>query len=243
MSSPHPLQQQAEDFAIELMETLAGVLPRGDLGLELISAEDSLSHELTTTESRGIVLDVDEHPSFRFEISYRLAADNEGRWLKVLQSSFSLVPDGKGAPFFRYDYDVDARGVPQAHLNVHGHRDDMIEALLGGKSPVFKARRQKYLREGRLPRLANFHFPVGGQRFRPCIEDVLEVAASELNIDVRKEYRTALQRGRTRYRTRQLKAAVRDSPAVAVEVLQSLGYEVDPPVSIAPQRDDWLCRI
>lgn len=243
MSREESLREQAAAFAVDLMETLAGVLPRGDLGFELIGDPDGHSYELTTAEPRGIVLEVDEQPAFRFEISYRLAANTQGNWLKVVKSAFSLVPEGRGAPFFRYDYNVDARDTPQAHLNVHGHRDDMIEALLGGKSRVFKARRQKYLKDGQLPRLANFHFPVGGQRFRPCIEDVLEVSASELNIDVRPDYETALERGRSRYRRRQLRAAIRDSPADAAEVLRDLGYEVTQPNAAVQSRDEWLRRI
>lgn len=225
------------------METLAGVLPRGDLGLELTADTDNTAYQLTASDEHGIELQVDERPAFRFEVEYRLIANTRGDWLKVQRSSFAVVPDGKGAPFFRYDYDTDAHHVPRAHLNVHGHRDDMIEALLGGKSTAFKARRQKYLKEGRLPRLSNFHFPLGGQRLRPCIEDVLEIAALELNIDVRPRYQAVLQHGRARYRRKQLQAEVRDSPETAAEALRSLGYEIVPPDEPQAERGDWLLLV
>ncbi|KAB1647103.1 hypothetical protein F8O06_00520 [Pseudoclavibacter sp. CFCC 14310] len=239
-NAPLPLWQQAADFALELMETLAGVLPTGDLGLELTAEVNNATYQLTTADPHGIELRVDDKPAFRFEIDYRLVTNTRGDWLKVQRSSFAVVPDGTGAPFFRYDFDVDARSVPRAHLNVHGHRDDMIEALLGGTSSRSKSRRQRYLKEGRLPRLSNFHFPLGGQRMRPCIEDVLEVVASELNIDVRADFEQVLQNGRERYRRKQLQAAVRDSPSAAAEALASLGYDVTMPANPAVDHSEWL---
>jgi hypothetical protein len=79
------------------------------------------------------------------------------------------------------------------------------------------------------------HFPLGGPRFRPCLEDILEMFAVELRVDCSAEGREALRRGRVSWRSLQLATAVRDSPEVAVSTLRDLGYTVswgregDPP--------------
>jgi hypothetical protein len=86
-----------------------------------------------------------------------------------------------------------------------------------------------------VPAMRELHFPVGGPRFRPCLEDVLELLVVEFGVDCSDEGREALRRGRVTWRTLQLATAVRDSPDIAVGTLRELGYTVtwtgegDPP--------------
>ncbi|MFC0247381.1 hypothetical protein ACFFIO_02585 [Citricoccus parietis] len=74
--------------------------------------------------------------------------------------------------------------------------------------------------------MQELHFPMGGHRFRPALEDVLEMLIDEFGIDNDQNAREALKRGRLVWRQTQTKSAVRDDPESAVEVLRGLGYDV-----------------
>jgi hypothetical protein len=74
--------------------------------------------------------------------------------------------------------------------------------------------------------MQDVHFPVGGPRFRPCLEDVLEMLIDEFGIDNAKESSNALARGRQKWRRIQTRTVVRDDPESAVTELKSLGYDV-----------------
>lgn len=209
------------------METLAGVIPRGDLGMELQGDHRQERFTLTCNDPKGIALQVDGETVMRLEIDFLFAPDREGKWLKVMKSTFAVVPEGSGTPYFRYDFLSDAKNVPSAHINIHAHRDDLIAALVGtGKSSAAKSRRKGFVNSGQLPRVSNFHFPVGGTRFRPCLEDVLEATIVEFGLDCSQGFQQVLIEGKQRYRDRQLQAIIRDRPEVALEALRSLGYEV-----------------
>ncbi|MDQ1286067.1 MAG: hypothetical protein QG663_1493, partial [Thermodesulfobacteriota bacterium] len=48
---------------------------------------------------------------------------------------------------------------------------------------------------------SSVHIPIGGTRFRPCIEDVLQMLISEFGVDrIDQTWREALDKGRTRWR-------------------------------------------
>jgi hypothetical protein len=97
-----------------------------------------------------------------------------------------------------------------------------------------KGRPKAHRRKGTVPRLAQLHFPVGGHRFRPCLEDVLQMLIFEFGLDTQPSWLTAVEKGRAEWRDMQLRAAVRDATGSAAEVLRSLGYSVtsptDPPI-------------
>jgi hypothetical protein len=82
--------------------------------------------------------------------------------------------------------------------------------------------------KGDVPRFGDVHFPVGGHRFRPCLEDVLEMMMIEFGIDTLHGAGNALHAGRGRWRVRQLAAAVSDDPLTAAAELERLGFEVIP---------------
>lgn len=73
------------------------------------------------------------------------------------------------------------------------------------------------------------HFPLGGHRFRPCLEDVLQMLVEEFGIDTADGALDALAAGREKWRRHQTGAVVRDAPEEAVRVLRELGYMVETP--------------
>lgn len=77
-----------------------------------------------------------------------------------------------------------------------------------------------------VPRLDELHFPLGGHRFRPCLEDVLEMLVEEFGVDCNLEGRETLRKGREHWRRRQVGTVVRDAPEEAIKMLSQLGYEV-----------------
>ena len=74
-------------------------------------------------------------------------------------------------------------------------------------------------------RVSDLHFPVGGSRFRPCLEDVLDMVVRELGVDHQSDWRNALAVGRERWRRMQAAAVVRDA-SEAIRVLEQLGYDI-----------------
>ena len=77
--------------------------------------------------------------------------------------------------------------------------------------------------------MESLHLPVGGDRFRPCLEDVIEFLVVECRFDCQGGWRAPSEAGRERWRRMQTRTAVRDSPSEAAAALRSLGYTVAAP--------------
>ena len=105
---------------------------------------------------------------------------------------------------------------PAAHLHVSGDRQDDLTAVCGGAD-----RRETVLR--------NLHLPVGGKRYRPSLEDVLEFVILEGMADGHEGWQEEVEKHRTDWYERQLRAAVRRDQAAAASVLVSEGWSVAPP--------------
>lgn len=163
----------------------------------------------------------------------------------ILSSTFKVNVKDSKIPLFTTDYVRDAgTGVPSAHLNVHADRDDTVMAMIqAGRVKRGKSRTRR-MERGIQPRLGDVHFPLGGHRFRPCVEDVLEMLILEFGIDCHPNYVAALAAGRKRFRQTQLAAAVSDDPETAARKLESLGYEfLRRPDPLPTARDDRLAAL
>jgi hypothetical protein len=76
--------------------------------------------------------------------------------------------------------------------------------------------------------LADLHFPVGGLRYRPSLEDLVEFLIAEgLVGDFHDGWREAFDESREPYERIQLGAAVRHDPDAAYEALQASGFLTD----------------
>lgn len=93
-----------------------------------------------------------------------------------------------------------------------------------------------------VPHLSALHFPLGGARFRPAIEDVLQMVIEEFGVDHAAGWRGVLERAREDWRVLQLKSAVRDDLESAAEVLRDHGYSVQRSDGEVPQRGKPLRR-
>ncbi|MFJ5151401.1 hypothetical protein ACIQCF_07395 [Streptomyces sp. NPDC088353] len=139
------------------------------------------------------------------DVSFQLRLDAEREHLMVQQSFFGVFgSENAKRGLFHYDYERDkADGYPDAHLQVYGDSD------------LFLALNDPRVDSGRS--LAQLHFPVGGKRFRPCLEDVIEFLIVERLVEARDGYEKVLEAGREGFRRNQLLAAMRRDPD-AVEV-------------------------
>lgn len=87
--------------------------------------------------------------------------------------------------------------------------------------------------------MESLHLPVGGDRFRPCLEDVIEFLVVECGFDRAAGWRSAVDKGRERWRRTQTRTAVRDAPSEAAAVLRALGYAVTEPAIGTVPTDDF----
>lgn len=147
-----------------------------------------------------------------------------------------LATAGDNDILFHYDFIRDMHSlIPSAHINVHGSNDSATRLmLLCGSGQRGKSRRRKYVKDGEFPTFSKLHLPVGGDRFRPGLEDVLQLAAYEFQIDTRDGWQDVIESSREEYRKRQLGALVHEFPDIAFETLKDDGYVI----GNAPSRPD-----
>jgi hypothetical protein len=145
----------------------------------------------------------------------RLYHDDRG-FVTVLHSTFE-ISTGRNAEdeLFRYDYERDKTPYAEAHIQVNA-RSEPLERLL---ADIGKPDR----------RLRHLHLPVGGRRFRPALEDVLEALIHEEVILPSTGWKDILDKSRETFRDNQLRAAIARSPKIAAEVLTRQGYQVHEP--------------
>ena len=155
--------------------------------------------------------------ALQLRIMYRLGLNPAG-FLSVQTSSFGVMvdPDSKGRCFLRIEFDRDKGGrLPEAHLQVDA------DSTLWGWALAWSGQGHKDLQE--------LHFPCGGRRFRPTLEDLIDFLIRERLTVGLKDWATVVDRHRARFGDLQARATVRRQPEVAAEVLADLGYTVIPP--------------
>ncbi len=160
--------------------------------------------------------------------NYKLCVDSYGTHVAVEHSSFVLKAKVDRAPIIRWDYDRDARRKPRSHVQLTAHRGALSHILsrLDHRTPHS---------------IESLHIPMGGERFRPCLEDIVEFLIRDCGFQGSDGWENAIQEGRARWRRIQTRAVVRDSPGSAVTELEALGYQVTPPTN--GERDERTDRL
>jgi hypothetical protein len=160
--------------------------------------------------------------------NFKLCVDSRQTHIAVEHSSFVLKAKVDRTPIIRWDYDRDARMKPRSHVQITAHRGALSHLLsrLDHKTPHS---------------IESLHIPTGGERFRPCLEDVVEFLIKDCGFQGADGWEADLQQGRARWRRIQTRAVVRDSPGEAAAELSALGYTVTPPAEgELPERTDRL---
>ena len=224
------LATQAEAFANELTQTVRALVPNCPPFVPQLLT-DRASHPdrfvVRQDPDRGIPLNVDGQPLLTLKVEYFCCLDGHDRYLAIDRAQFHVFAgkEAKKEPLFRYEYKRSAApDMPAAHVHVHGHRDGLSHVIAKAGTGTRRARARAA--DPTIPRMADLHFPVGGHRFRPCLEDVLEMLVTELGVDHPEGAIESLRRGRETWRRKQVRTVVRDAPEEAVAALESLGYSV-----------------
>jgi hypothetical protein len=76
---------------------------------------------------------------------------------------------------------------------------------------------------------------VGGRRYRPSIEDVIDMLVAERFLRQKPGTRERLDASRDAFQRRQLRAAIRRDPDSAVLELRAAGYHVAEPDQVLPR--------
>jgi hypothetical protein len=234
------LEDESDAFARRISDAVSAFI--GDT--VPFKATSSGSRFVVSDDTDGIVIPVGDVGTLALEVNYRCELDGAGLYLKVLSSKVAVYAGSrpKGDPLFRYEYVYDqGGGLPAGHLHVHAHRDQFTRVMtLAG---VSGAARRKPAPDAELEaaRMSRIHFPTGGHRFRPTLEDVLQMIQEEFGAKSGPNWPEVLRANRVQWRRHQTGAAVRDCPSEAVRVLEELGYVVSPPAGgPAPDREDRL---
>ena len=234
------LEDQSEAFARRISNAVSAFVDE----TVPFKATSSGSRFVVSDDTDGIVIPVGEGGSLALEVNYRCELDGAGLYLKVLSSRVAVYAGSrpKGDPLFRFEYvhnQVD--GLPAGHLHVHAHRDQFTRVMT--LAAISGAARRQVGPEAELEaaRMSKIHFPTGGHRFRPTLEDVLQLIEEEFGACPGSTWHDVLRSNRVQWRRQQTGAAVRDCPSEAVRVLQELGYGVQAPDGgPVPDRQDRL---
>lgn len=115
--------------------------------------------------------------------------DSSARFLKTTWSKIAVTAKLDNTPLFRLEYDAMMRDAPIAHWQVHAERGAMSYMLAKGHQhqPKKISKPHDY---------SSLHFPVGGERFRPCLEDVIHFLIEEIGVDSYPDWRAVIDEGR-----------------------------------------------
>jgi hypothetical protein len=136
-------------------------------------------------------------------------------YLVTRESTYTVSKGFDRVELLHYDYERDKAGYPDAHVQIVAGSEHWDEVLLSaGRN-----------RGG----LGKLHLTVGGRRYRPSIEDVIDMLITERLLAPKAHAQERLDAGREEFQRRQLRAAIRRDPDAAVLELRGAGYEVIEP--------------
>ncbi len=237
------LAEQAEQFANDLTATTRAVVGEDCPPFYSVALEKASAFRVRQEPQSGIILCDKVGPILRMSADYNCILDGHGQWMAISSSKIHVFVEPNGQePLFRYEFDRNPIGnIPGAHIQFHGQHPELEQAMrdCGDSTPRAKARKKRV----RDVHLHSLHFPVGGPRFRPALEDVLEMLIEEFGVKPVSSVgaaRKALANAREDWRRKQVATVVRDAPSDAAEALRKLDYEVTAPKPPAKDKGDKL---
>lgn len=221
------LKEEAAQFANELQTLIRSVLTRNErTRVTSHTAGNLVVVRPGTDRVKQVKLHSNGQQVGSLSIDYKMEWNTRRRFLRVKASELKVL-SLTNRPVVRLDFKADMNRAPVSHWNVHGESTEL------GRILRFKTD----------TRLSELHLSTGGVRFRPGLEDVLELAIDDLDIDAKKGWREVLHQRREQWRLKQLSAAIHDSPETAVRVLKDLDYKITLPGSgHPPPRPEHLRR-
>jgi hypothetical protein len=162
-------------------------------------------------------------PSGFLLVAYTTQMDDFAKHLMVTKSEVGIYADEtRRRMVFHYDYDrAPPNDYPNPHLQVGGHSEPLTEICERARIPA------------RI--VGQLDLPVGGHRFRPTVEDVIEFLIIETPADGHPGWRKAVDEHRAEWQEIQLKATVCRCDEWAAEALSDLNHDVKPPPTRRPR--------
>ncbi|MBX3311066.1 MAG: hypothetical protein KF739_11630 [Cryobacterium sp.] len=217
------LAAQASAFAKELGSTLRACLPR----VPNVDAQGVGNRFVVQpTDKKGMPAHIpllvggNELATLNFQMYFDL--DWSGTFLKNIRTDLSVFSVLDRQPLFHLDYKAEMHSAPKAHWQFHAERGSLTHLLT-----LAQKHRPKTVKNPHT--LSRLHFPVGGERFRPCIEDVIQFLIEECGVDREKGWEKSVVAGREKWRRLQLRTVVRDLQEESAEILRREGWTVTPP--------------
>ncbi len=217
------LERQAREFAGKLSELLNGTVSHG-IRLRSYMDRDGravVGYQVSAANPIGgyVPLTISRSPARLYlSVLQTLELDDSETFLTTSKSTYTLQEDDDTGAILTYDFVREPPNeFPEAHIHVHGESDVLSRMLLAGGRDRSKP--------------ADLHLPVGGRRFRPCLEDLIEFCILERLVTPRDGWATPLNKSRDEFLDQQLRAAVHRSPAKAAEVLRNDGWQVIEPAA------------
>ena len=220
----HDLASQARRFAARTSDLLNGTITNGirvsslttSAGLATVGAgvgkQGSNAEPVPLAPAGGKAL-------VYLYLAHYCVLDPEGVYLAMKQSTLNLYTSAEmndDELILGLDYVREPTNqFPGSHIHVSGQRDDLDAIYLGDE------RKSRKLRD--------FHLPVGGRRFRPTLEDLIEFTITEEMVKPREGWRDVVDEHRTRWTQVQIKAATRRNQSDAAAALTEAGWTVAPP--------------
>ena len=213
------LLRQAQAFAGELTDVLNGTITDGIRlnALTDVRGRAVVGYRISQHKPLGdsIPLTISQAPpKLHLSVLHTLDLDELSGDLVTSSSTYSLQDATSATAIFTYDYVREPPNeYPEAHFHLYGQSDTLQNLLgVGGRDT---------------DKPADLHLPVGGRRYRPCLEDIIEFCILERLVKSRQTWQTAVKQSRSRYHKLQLQAAVRRDPAHAATALQQMGWQVE----------------
>jgi hypothetical protein len=217
-SKPFDLLAAARDFANTLSDLLNATVCNGVRinAILLPSGGAVVGYRLTKTN-------LSARKAFRLQrsciflgLSYSLRPDDEHRYLAVDQSFMGLFLDEPmEETLLHFDYERDkGDGYPEAHLQVAAESPAWRTVLEACDSAADRKRSLEHL-----------HLPVGGRRFRPTLEDLIEFLITERLVKGNEGWQKPLAASRNQFQVNQMRALIRRFPTEAAAAVQEFGAE------------------
>ncbi|MDE0268391.1 MAG: hypothetical protein OXI96_05055 [Acidimicrobiaceae bacterium] len=227
------LRGKTEKFA-DTLNRIVEVSIDTDIKFQIYIAEDAKRANLQPMNhlkrrSNGFPLvrrgDDPQAPALLLVAKFVVEMDGEAKHLQVASSTIGLWVDvtcgsKSPRPLIRVEYDRRKEEYDRtlAHVHLHAHSPELAWIYGSSGQPALDLHR--------------LHFPVGGRRFRPTLEEfLLFLDREKLYTNFKMGWKPKVQESLQHWEEIQAAATVRRFPHTATHTLEKLGYTVIAPVT------------
>lgn len=206
---------QVAEFATDVGALLSSTLV-GETKFETLEV-NSRQFRANLDISKALVISPSGSDRLHLRCAYRLCPNTDGSHLAVEKSSLKIEfkTVDKFVPIVRFEYDRGARNKPASHFQFHA--DSVALGLLLSRARRYEAAAQQQ----------RIHFPMGGERYRVCLEDVVELLVNEFAAKPIPGWKQKVEEGRRKYERIQTDTVLRNNLERCAAILREEGYSVE----------------